>query len=174
MVDLETYATTADAIVMTIGAIVFDNSGNEKASFYRRITEESCISIGLVKDLNTVKFWNNQSKESRFEIETPIDRVYIIDAINDFSKFWKDNNCKYFWCLGANFDEPILSLIYARLNLEKPWMFYNVKCLRTLYSLANVKPKELIKVDDVEHHALADCKRQINGLMLAYKRLNFY
>lgn len=172
MVDLETYATTTDAIVMTIGAVVFDNKGKETASFYRRITEDSCVSIGLRKDPETVKFWSSQSVESRIEIETPHDRVCIIDAILDFSKFWKDNNCKYFWCLGANFDEPILSLIYQRLNMGKPWMFYNVRCLRTMYSLARITTKDLITVGDVQHHALADCRRQIGGLMLSYKRLD--
>lgn len=171
MVDLETYATSADAVVMTIGAIVFSSNGQEVASFYRRITEDSCISIGLRKDPETVKFWNGQPIESRFEIETPLDRVCIIDAIAEFSQFWKDNNCKYFWCLGANFDEPIMALIYQRLNLEKPWMFYNVRCLRTLYSLARVTTKELTKVGDVDHHALADCRKQIRGFILSYKRL---
>ena len=164
MLDLETYATTADACVMTMGAIVFDTSGQEKAQFYRRIDGKSCDDLGLRRDPKTVEFWSNQNPIFRFELETPENRVDIKDAISDFTKFWNENKCEYFWCNGANFDEPILSTIYHKLGMEKPWRFFNVRCVRTLYSLANIKSGDL---GPVTHHALQDCKRQIMGFVIS-------
>lgn len=169
MLDLETYATTMDACVMTIGAVVFDLSGKEINSFYRRIDGASCDSIGLYRDPKTVHFWSQQSDRARYEIETLENRVSIQDALFDFTQFWKDNKCDILWCNGANFDEPILSTIYHRLVMEKPWRFFNVRCVRTLLSLVNLKTSS---TGVVSHHALEDCRNQIRGVNKALKMLN--
>ena len=164
MLDLETYATTMDACVMTIGAIVFDMSGKEHSNFYRRIDGGSCDAIGLYRDEKTVEFWSKQDIKSREELESEHNRVNIKDAIQDFTKFWNKNKCEFLWCNGANFDEPILSTVYKKLNIEKPWRFFNVRCVRTLYSLANVKSGDL---GPLTHNALEDCSRQIKGVTLS-------
>ena len=89
--------------------------------------------------------------------------MHIQDVIFYFSQFFKKNNGKCIWCLGANFDEPILSTVYKKLNLEKPWQFWNVRCLRTLNSLAGINMKQF---GQPAHHALKDCEKQI----LAYTK----
>lgn len=164
MLDLETYATTPDACVMTIGAIVFDMSGKEITHFYRRIDGASCDALGLRRDEKTLEFWKNQDPRFRFELETPENRVSIKDAIIDFTKFWNENNCNILWCNGANFDEPILSMVYYKLNMEKPWRFFNVRCARTLYSLAKINHGDM---GPATHHALQDCSRQIRGVTMS-------
>ena len=169
MLDLETYATTMDACVMTIGAVVFDDTGKECASFYRRIKGESCDRLALYRDPKTVEFWSIQPASSRFELETDTDRVDIEDAVKDFSTFWKDNNCAFLWCNGANFDEPILSTIYHRLGMEKPWRFFNVRCVRTLLSIVGMKTSSL---GPVTHHALDDCRKQIKGVVKAMRSIS--
>jgi hypothetical protein len=169
MLDLETYATTMDACVMTIGAVVFDLSGKQLESFYRRIDSASCDAIGLRKDPKTIAFWSQQSDKSRHEIETLENRVNIQDAIHDFTQFWKANRCDFLWCNGANFDEPILSTIYDKLGMEKPWRFFNVRCVRTLLSLVNLKTSS---TGLVSHHAVDDCRNQIKGVNKAFKMLN--
>ncbi len=161
MVDLETLAVSADAVILTIGAIAFDTKGIIKDKFYRRVDIDSCLELGLVKDDKTIQFWNENTlaKEEAFKNE---DRMHIKDVIHDFTHFYLKNNAKYIWCLGANFDEPILSTVYKKLNIEKPWQFWNVRCLRTLNSLANINMKQF---GQPAHHALKDCEKQI----LAYK-----
>ena len=169
MLDLETYATTMDACVMTIGAVVFDRSGKQFNSFYRRIDGASCDAIGLRRDPKTIDFWSQQSDLSRHEIETLENRVSIQDAIHDFTQFWKANRCDFLWCNGANFDEPILSTIYDKLGMEKPWRFFNVRCVRTLLSLVNLKTSS---TGLVSHHAVEDCRNQILGVSKAFKMLD--
>ena len=169
MLDIETYATTMDACVMTIGAVVFDKRGKIHASFYRRIRGESCDALGLYRDPKTVEFWTHQSQSSRLELETDTDRVDIKDAVNDFTVFWKDNNCSFLWCNGANFDEPIMSTVYHKLGIEKPWRFFNVRCVRTLLSMARIKTGDL---GPTTHHAIEDCKKQITGVIMSLKILN--
>lgn len=161
MVDLETLATTPDAAILTIGAIAFDVYGNIKNKFYRRVDIDSCLQLGLAKDEATMQFWN-ENKLARDEAFKAEDRFHVRDVIYDFTQFFKKNNGKTLWCLGANFDEPILSTVYKKLNMEKPWQFWNVRCLRTLNSLAGINMKQF---GQPEHHALKDCEKQI----LAYK-----
>ena len=163
MVDLETMATSADAAILTIGAIAFDRDRKYKMidTFYKRVDIDSCLQLGLVKEESTMQFWNENriAKEEAFKKE---DRLHIRDVINDFTEFFQKNNGKYLWCLGANFDEPILCTIYKKLNLAKPWQFWNVRCLRTFLDFAFVSMKEF---GPPAHHALKDCEKQI----LAYK-----
>ena len=169
MLDIETYATTMDACVMTIGAVVFDHEGLEISCFYRRIDGASCDELGLYRDPKTIAFWKEQSPESQYEIETLENRVNIRDAMTDFTTFWKTSRCEYLWCNGANFDEPILSTVYHKLNLEKPWRFFNVRCVRTLLSLVNLRTSNF---GVVAHHALEDCRNQIKGVVNAMKMLS--
>jgi len=164
MLDLETYATTMDACVMTIGAIVFDMTGKEHAHFYRRIDGNSCDRLGLYRDEKTLDFWRKQDERFRIELESDDNRVDIKDALTHFTKFWKDNKCEFLWCNGANFDEPILSTVYHKLGMEKPWRFFNVRCVRTIYSLADIKTGDL---GPLTHHALQDCSKQIRGVILS-------
>lgn len=166
MLDLETYATTMDACVMTIGAVVFDKSGKEIDCFYRRIDGESCDRLGLTRDQKTINFWAQQSGPSKFELETTINRMDIADVIREFTQFWYDNKCEFLWCNGANFDEPILSTIYHKLGVEKPWRFFNVRCVRTLYSIAGFRSSDF---GPVGHHALEDCRKQVRGVVSCWK-----
>ncbi len=169
MLDLETYATTMDACVMTLGAVVFDKTGREIASFYRRIDGSSCDRLGLIRDAKTIEFWKLQSDVSRAEVESSADRVDIVDAVREFSKFWVENNCDILWCNGANFDEPILSTVYHKLGIEKPWRFFNVRCVRTLFSIAGIRTGDL---GPVAHHALEDCRKQIRGVVKCWNSIS--
>lgn len=163
MVDLETLSTSMDAHVLTIGAVAFDFWGNIKEEFYRRIEFDSCARLGLRRDEKTLKWWDNQPAEARAEVFSEDNRLHIKDALLEFNKFWIANKGEKLWCNGANFDEPILSTIYEKLNLEKPWKFWNVRCLRTYIDIVGLSMKDF---GFTAHHALADCKNQV----LAYKK----
>ena len=171
MIDLETYATSVDACVMTIGAIVFDKDGKELDTFYRRIDGESCLKLGLKKDPETLKFWALQPLDARFELETTENRVSIQQGLADFIQFWMKNNCKFPWSLGSNFDISILEHIFKLIGLQPPWNFWNVRCLRTLYALGNVTTKMLESENEMQHHALDDCRKQIRGYKLCMQKL---
>lgn len=162
MVDLETLGTTMDSQILTIGAIAFDSETFElHEEFYRRIDLESCESLGLRKSQDTVLFWEKQPKSAKDEAFNPQDRVSIADAMFEFTEFFKRNKCGDFWCNGANFDEPILSTVYDKLNFEKPWKFWRVRCVRTALALSG---KNMRMFGEVAHHALEDCKKQILAL----------
>ena len=160
MVDLETLSTSMDAQILTIGAVAFDFWGNIKDEFYLRVNLQSCEDIGLKKDEKTVKWWESQSDEARKEAFHHENRVSIHDALLQFNTFWNKNKGEKFWCNGANFDEPILSTVYERLKMEKPWKFWNVRCLRTYLSIVGMS---MNKYGFTAHNALIDCKNQVTA-----------
>ena len=60
----------------------------------------------------------------------------------------------------------ILEHAYKSYNKPLPWQFYNVRDARTVYSLWPELPKP-----PTEHHALHDCRRQIDMLQATFKHL---
>ena len=115
------------------------------------------LTISLRSTLPFVRFANDDPACRSHREIVPLIAGF---AVSDFTKFWKENKCEFLWCNGANFDEPILSTVYHRLGMEKPWRFFNVRCVRTIYSLADIKTGDL---GPVTHHALQDCSKQIKG-----------
>ena len=61
----------------------------------------------------------------------------------------------------------IIEHAYKSFGKPIPWQFYKVRDARTVYSLY----PELLK-PPTSHHALEDCKRQIDMLQLTLKHLN--
>lgn len=171
MVDIETLSTSMDAQILTLGAVAFDFWGNIKDEFYVRVDGKSCEDIGLRKDENCVKWWQGQNDEARAEAFSGQNRVHIKDALSQFNKFWMKNRGEKFWCNGANFDEPILSTVYEKLKLEKPWKFWNVRCLRTYLSIVGLS---MNKYGFTAHNALVDCKNQIEAYKEATQVLSKY
>jgi hypothetical protein len=61
----------------------------------------------------------------------------------------------------------ILEHAYKSYGKSLPWQFYNVRDARTVYSLWPELPKPA-----TSHHALEDCRRQIDMLQATLKQLN--
>ena len=64
MVDIETLGTSSNSVILSIGAVEFDNE-NLGAEFEVYIDPESCTDHGLVIDAPTVMWWLGQSNEAR-------------------------------------------------------------------------------------------------------------
>lgn len=168
MIDLETLSVSNNASVLVIAGVKFNRNGNaDKNTFYRRITLDSCIKLGLDINNETVEWWNKQPEDIKKEIFEEKDRIDISTAIREFTEWF--GNCKYIWSHGSCFDCVILTEIYKRLNLQTPWMFYNIRDTRTLFDLGNVRMNDLS--GENKHHALADCYRQIEGIRKSLIRL---
>jgi hypothetical protein len=173
MIDIETMSTEPNAAILTIGAIKFSKNNKIKPfqsydKFYVRITKESCQNINCHYDSNTENWWRKQSAVARYEaIENP-DRVGLGEALYRLSE-WIGNS-KIIWANSPNFDCVILENAYKKYNLDIPWKFWNLRDVRTLLHIANIRKHDL--PDNTQHHALHDCYRQIVGVRKAI--INLY
>ena len=95
MIDIETLGTNPNSCILTIGAIKFDRKNDigelkNCETFYCRIDKDSCLSIGLDIDNDTLEWWKNQSKQARYEALENKDRIKIKDALLELKKFLKN------------------------------------------------------------------------------------
>ena len=167
MVDLETLATSPDAVILTIGAVTFDPASNRIFDkLYYRVDIESCDRLGMTVNDDTVEWWSKQAADVQTEAFAEDNRLPIEEVIEKFHKFaW---NCDAFWSHGATFDLVILDCYYRKLNKVPPWNFWQIRDTRTLFDLGYdpEMPKEGL------HNALEDASRQAMGVQTIYRKLN--
>lgn len=170
MIDLETLATSTDAVVLTIGAVRFDPFGSDikepaMDSFYVKVDIDSCDELGLVSNDDTIAWWAQQSKEAQAEAFEGTDRVHIREAFDRLYKFcW---GAKRVWSNGAAFDVPICEHVYRKLNKAIPWSFWAVRDVRTAFDLG-INPN---RPPVMAHHALQDAWNQAVGIQNVYNTL---
>ena len=158
MIDIETLGTSSNSVILSIGAVEFDNE-NLGAEFEIFIDPESCTDHGLVIDASTVMWWMVQSDEARGEL-LKRKGVTLDEAILQLHQAfdWKG---KQVWCNGADFDFPIIAFACKAVGILEPWQYWSKMDYRTLKNLLPKKTYGELKVDaTVKHSALADAKAQ--------------
>ena len=162
MVDLETLGQVPGCVVLSIGAVAFDDT-NLGAEFYTVINIADSKSFGLHENDETLAWWGKQNPEARKVLDEASDMatsksvVATIKAFNQYLAPFGHGSIKV-WGNGANFDNTILSAMYSAADLKTPWPFWNDRCYRTLKNLfKDIKvPARL----GTYHNALDDAKHQ--------------
>lgn len=163
MIDIETLGTAANSVILSIGAVQFDDVGCLGEEFYSNINIDSCLERGLVVEGRTILWWMGQSDEARAalgtgELSLPAALRGLADAFD-----WRDT---LVWCNGLSFDLPILDTAYRACKMAAPWAYYNGRDYRTL---KNEVDREVFKALEVKpsaaHNALEDAKAQALTLL---------
>jgi len=161
MVDLETLGTKPGSVIISIGAVRFDEDG-VRDEYYSRVDPDSCVDVGLKIDPSTVMWWLQQADEARAEICKPGKSLGV--ALKGFSEWlMKEGEVDEIWGDGATFDNVLLRCAYEMAGVEMPWAYWADRCYRTM---KNLYP-DLAKVErtGVHHHALDDARTQAERLI---------
>jgi hypothetical protein len=165
MVDIEGLGTGPDAAILTIAAQSFDPLGTgyyADRCYYARVTLESQEHRNIQQD--TIDWWATQP-EAQAEAFMEEGRVSLDQALDSLYKLaWQHD---LIWAQGPTYDINILEHAYKSYGKAQPWQFYRVRDSRTLLSLWPDRPKP-----PVSHHALEDCRRQIELVQQCLKTLN--
>lgn len=164
MIDIEGLGTGPDATILTIAAQSFDpfGQGYYDRQYYARITLESQENRSIQQD--TIDWWATQP-EAQAEAFMEEGRIDLDQALDSLGKLiWQH---KLIFANGPTYDMNILEHAYKSYNKPLPWQFYNVRDARTIYSLWPELPKP-----PTSHHALEDCRRQIDMLQATLTHLN--
>lgn len=164
MIDIEGLATTPDTTILTIAAQEFAplERGLFGREFYARVTLESQEDRAI--DPITLEWWATQPSAIREEAFAEDGRVTLQQALEGLHPL--AFHARRVWAQGPTYDMNILEHAYKSLNMPLPWKFYSVRDSRTLFSLV----PQLNKYP-ASHHALEDCRRQINLLWDALEYL---
>jgi len=157
MIDLETLGKRSNAVIIAIGAVVFDEEGIEVDDFYINVDPQSCIDIGMKMDASTVMWWMQQSDEARAVFKKP--GFPIQRALMKLS-FWLTNHTpvdRRVWGNGSTFDNVILTNAHHLSNMQPAWKYSKDRCYRTLKALLpNIEHER----NGIHHNALDDARYQ--------------
>lgn len=159
MLDLETLGTKPGSVIVSIGAVKFNNY-EITSSFYERIDPESCVAVGLKIDIPTVMWWLQQENAARLEITKP--GKNLCEVLNSFA-VWVGCDEVEVWGNGAAFDNVLLSNAYTSAGVKCPWNFWNDRCYRTIKNMHPEVPMRTLI--GTHHNALDDAKTQTLHLM---------
>lgn len=159
MLDIETWGTNPGSVVTSIGAVRIGTD----STFYASIDPGSCMALGLTVDPNTIRWWMTQPDGPR--LKQAVQGEPVMDVLERFSDWLLQPD--EVWGNGATFDNVLLSEVYRRAGLTRPWGHRADRCYRTIKNLypgiAYTQVGEL-------HDALDDAKSQAEHLTRLLKR----
>lgn len=186
MIDIETLGTRADAVTLSIGAIVFDlenllvpypygvgwkdvDGKNQcsmigKHAFYRVLYAQEQLDSGFTVDWGTLSWWMEQPNAWSVFSDRGADQSTLKIALEDLADFILENIPEAIWCKGPSFDIAHLAYAYNKLGHATPWNYRQVLDTRTVSHLFGDNgfpvPEGFIK-----HHALWDAWLQAQQLV---------
>ena len=158
MIDIETMGTSPGCVILSIGAVEFDDT-KIVGEFHVHIDIEDAVKRGGHLDPRTVLWWLEQSKEAQnaiLEAKSKFLEVALLELEAAFD--WEG---KEVWCNGAGFDFPILKAAHDMVGRKLPWAYYNEMDYRTLKNLAGKDLFESVRVrPTLAHDGLEDARAQ--------------
>lgn len=167
MLDLETFGTSPEAAVVSIGAVKFDNEkvGEE---FHVKIDMRDSL-LGTI-DGNTVAWWLQQSDAARAAL-TKGPKELLAPALQAFTRWLgPDPRELLLWSNGPSFDSVILQSAYRRCGLTWPFKYNADRDFRTICDLRPIF-RIVVAPYEIAHDALEDAKRQARCVMEIAKAL---
>ena len=157
MIDLETFGTTHNAVVVQVGACYFDRiTGEISDTFLQNIDADTSLQRGFEFDGDTVYWWLKQDKEAQDSIVKGRKEDVEVTMIK-FNAFLK--GAKYVWS-HVTFDFVILMNHLKQLNIKPSFHHKTARDIRTLVHLAKISPKGYSRLG-THHNALDDCFYQV-------------
>jgi exodeoxyribonuclease VIII len=182
MIDIEAMGKSADSVILTIGAQIFDPSpgvfGWQEQEIYDtvsgkfvspsmniRVDVDSQISkFNRTIDEDTMQWWSQQSDEAKEEAFSEENRVSLEQSLDTLISM--ANLCKAVWSKGPLYDIVMLEHALNQTKRKIPWKFWEVRDARTAYSLCPTLNTRLNG-----HVALDDCRNQIVLLQETFRIL---
>lgn len=152
MLDLETLGNGNNAVIVAIGAVLFNPAraavdrvwSPSPDTFYARVDPQSCIDAGLQMDASTVMWWLKQEDAARLEIVKAEGASSLLAVLQEFARWYTNINIAFgtaapqnvtLWGNGATLDNVILANAYRACGLKQPWSHRADRCYRTLRAL---------------------------------------
>ena len=88
MIDIETLATSPEAVILSVGGVKFDPYTNEEphSGLYLRLNVDEQSELDRHVDDNTLEWWSKQDAKIREEALGDEDRTTLLDFIKQIEK----------------------------------------------------------------------------------------
>jgi len=166
MIDIETMDTLPSSAIVSIGCVLFDESGVSDHRFYRNIDLYSSMAAGGTTGAETIQWWMNQSSQAKQQLlESPVPELQGLKSLTEFLRKNLDERGEI-WANGISFDPVILESGYRRHGMNAPWMHWQLRDFRT--EIKRLDPTDSLKQKPTAHNALADAVEQAERLVKAW------
>jgi hypothetical protein len=179
MIDLETLDTKNSAVVLSIGAVVWETFTDHgdgpsplvwaaRDKFQRVLEIDSQITHRRTVSESTLLWWMQQDRTAKQEAFSSV-RAPSSEVIADFFHWAKDLGVDVFWASPATFDFPIWEDLANDYRLSVPWTYRQKYDVRTVVREAGYSVSDhTYKVGKgVAHTPVFDCEMQIDLLTAA-------
>jgi len=166
MLDIETLATTPDAVVMSVGVVKFDpRSGTPyNKTLWRPDIDEQTERDRYVSE-STLEWWAKQPDHIQEDAFSDEGRIPVVEFMKELNRYCV--GMEKIWCQGPQFDMLILENLYIQWGHHFGWQFWQVMDCRTLFQLMPQDPRKAIQQD--LHSADADAYYQAIGVQQCYE-----
>ena len=162
MLDTETLSTDPRAVVLSIGAVLFDETTVHRM-FYREVEVDPQLRGGRHVMASTLSWWVEQSDAAKRVFSDAEHKQPLVTVLQELNLFvGSEAPTVLAWANGAGFDLPILTTAYNDAGLPAPWRFHNERCFRTM---KNLYPQVRGERRGVGHNALDDARNQAAQLV---------
>ena len=158
MIDLETLGTRPNSVILSIGAVAFDEDKIHD-EFYVNVDLETSLPLGFEIDPSTVYWWLKQDKTAGELLDK--NKFSIRWSINQLSEFIDKHDPNEIWANSPSFDLVMLKNAYGKVGRHVDWNFWVERDFRTFMAMARpdrIYPK-------VAHNALEEAKAQAETLI---------
>lgn len=172
MVDIETLATTTDALVLSIGAQVFTMTEEAPVFGEHVLVVPSLVEqilAGRRIDRDTQLWWAKQSRDAAEHwVLAAMSPQPVSQALYKLAEFIK--GADRVWARGPHFDIAILDSLHQTFGFKSPWGYNAIRDVRTFCDDRDKVRTMTLETDSgigmniPAHHPLQDCKVQIIDL----------
>jgi len=162
MIDIETMDTRPSAVMVQIGAVLFDvDTGYISAPLLLDVDDTALL--GGTTSRATVGWWARQGGFQHTGAPMPVGT-----ALRVLASFCA--GVAEVWAKGPAFDFPILDFYAERTEVPLSWKFYQVRDVRTIVSIAESMGFK-VPHDKVSHRADEDAALQARNVINAYRHI---
>lgn len=162
MIDLETLSDHSNAIILSIGAVMFNVEEGIIDTFYRNVDPVGQSQLGLHKSKRTIEWWSKQSPEALAALRD--NKIPLKQMLEEFADWYGTKQCPV-WSKSVDFDCAIMASAYRAVYGEDatpPWKYWNTRCMRTVESFYPMPKSDRV---GVYHNALDDATTQATHLI---------
>lgn len=164
-IDIETLSLAPNALVLSIGAVVFSPQTGLGETFYEVLNRYEQKNRRI--SIQTTEWWLDLVQESSLpgalfnDVMAPV--ALTLQRLRDFCGVEPFE----IWARGPQMDIVVLDSLYPDFGMRPPWKYDMVRDQRTLCSFV---PGSL-PFQGTRHNALDDAKHQARGIIQAMAQL---
>lgn len=180
MIDVESLSTRSNALLLSIGACLFNRATGEIGT--KREWVVHCSGDGYHVCAQTKKWWEGQPAEARERVFNNPNTVPVKVGLQELTDLLLNettgtqrHGCRI-WGNGPTFDLTIVGNAYRTEGLSgQPWAYGNERDVRTMVDLGrelfDFDPKTDMPFEGVKHSASDDAAHQAAYVSAIYRKM---